>query len=205
MKRRCRTSYGSSRVRVDHEEALPGSVERDRVGGLAPDSRHGQELRAQPCRVIRFHRLHPPAVLPAEEVEERAQPPRLDVEATGRADERRDLGGGQITQGLVGEKVTRAEHVERLLDVRPGRVLHQDGPDADLERGLGRPPSGLPAPRHQLPVDLVEIDRTPPRTAHATIVDRWHRSAQTVDTAEGTADNALNPGRVWISRHNPRC
>ena len=33
----------------------------------------------------------PSAVLPAEEVEEGPEPPRLDVEAAGRADERRDL------------------------------------------------------------------------------------------------------------------
>ena len=87
------------RVGIDHEEALAGGVERDRIGGLAPDAGHGRAASraARQGSSASIASTRPPYSL-AEKVEERAQSPRLDVEAAGGADEGRDLGGGQVAQ-----------------------------------------------------------------------------------------------------------
>ena len=58
----------------------------------------------------------------------------------------------------------RRRERERPLDVRPGGVLDQDRPDADLERRLARPPPGMAVASPQAPVDAQQ-ETAPVRSA----------------------------------------
>ena len=148
-------------VGVDDEEGLPGGVESDRVGGLRTDARHRQELAAQGFRPFRPHLLDPPAVLRAEEVEEGSQPPGLHAKRPGGAQQRREAWHGDAVERLEGEKRPGSQSVEGALDVRPGGVLDQDGPDADLERGLAGPPPGVTEAREQATIDAEQESACP--------------------------------------------
>ena len=85
----------------------PGGVEGDRVRGLRTDARDGEELPAQPRGVLRPHPLDAPAVLRAEEVEERPQPPRLHAERARGAEEGREPRRGQAVERPEGEQRRR--------------------------------------------------------------------------------------------------
>ena len=103
MKKRCTSSYGSSpRSEPEPREDAPGVGVDDEQ--RAARRRRARSSRRSPGRcpaprgasgaaragLFRAHRLDPPAVLRAEEVEEGPQPPRLHAEGPRGAEERRE-------------------------------------------------------------------------------------------------------------------
>ena len=145
-----------ARVRVDHEERLAGRVERDRVGGLGSDPVNAEQAAAQDPRVFGAHGLDPPAVGGAEEVEKGPNPRGLHPEGPRGADQGGDARDGQRGEPREREPARPPQPLERLLDVRPGRVLDQDRAQADLERGFGGPPARRPEAADEPPVKRSE-------------------------------------------------
>ena len=182
-------------VGVHDEEGLARGVEGDRVGGLRADARHRQELPAQGFRTFRSHPFDLPAVLRAEEVEEGSEPPRLHAERPRGPQEGRKPRRRASIERLEREEAPPAQGSERALDVHPRRVLDQDRPDADLERRLARPPSGVTVAIPQAPVDAqketARVDRLASGHGPATIAQR--RRGAEGDREMGAQRYSLTP------------
>src|SRR5262249_24326274 len=86
------------------------------------------------------HPLERSAIPSEEKSSQIFQPLGFEPEVTRRPNQLRQFRLGQVVEPARREDAAGTEVLDGLLDVPPGGILSQDGPDDHLERRFGRPP-----------------------------------------------------------------
>jgi hypothetical protein len=115
-------------------------IEQETVGCLRSNSMDCQKPLPGLPRCARPQALEFGVVLADENFEEGSEPAGFDAEIAGRADQTSQLGFGKPEESAGFEEVVRSQVVEGAFDVRPIRILSENGADADLERRFSGPP-----------------------------------------------------------------
>lgn len=130
-------------VGIDHKAVMNTGVKEDAVSGLAADAIDRQQTGTNGGRVAGQQPVERGIEVLDEHPEEIAQPPGLDVEVAGWADEIGQLHCRQGEQRLRFQHVRTFQIGDGLLDVGPGGVLRENGPDRHFERRFARPPAKM--------------------------------------------------------------
>jgi hypothetical protein len=127
-------------IGVDDKRMPAAGIEQETVGCLRSNSMDCQKPLPGLPRCARPHALEFSVVLVDENLEEGSEPAGFDAEIAGWADQAGQLGLGEPQESAGFEKVVRSQVVEGAFDVRPIRILSENGADADLERRFSGPP-----------------------------------------------------------------
>ena len=170
------TAEDALRVGIHHERWLLRCVEHDAVRRLRADAPCPEERG--PEFVLRQGEQFAEAAVRSGQVQERSQLARLLAVLPARPDEHLQFLRRQHVHRFEAKHARRPQPGQRSLNVRPGRVLHQDRPHDNLERVRARLPHPAAPAVHG--VELRQ-DRPQPRFVrsgdeHARVLSLRHAS-----------------------------
>ncbi len=130
----------SARIGIHHKNRKLAGVEKDGVGSFRTNAMNGKELFAKCGGWSLKHVAERAVILRSQKPYKLFQFAGLLPEVAGRTDQPSKLALRDAFHGVDGEEFFFSQGGDGALDVRPGRVLGQDGADDDFKACSARPP-----------------------------------------------------------------